>query len=161
MKTRTKWILLSLIVLSLILIGISRYYIYVMKDRNAEEQVASAAAAKAVGLTEITKTVKSVWDEVIYVVIGKDASQKEMFVWVKDGKVLYHAPSSAGTSEAKIRAIIQQQMPNITLERVIPGIYNNQYVWQVFYKDGDHYMYRFYNFADGKALEDVFTLPNS
>lgn len=160
MKNRTKWILLSIVILLIIFFGLYRFYLYIQEDIWQGENAAVALARQETGLVESEKVWKSVWDEVCWVVQGKNADGIEVMVWLPEGKAAVEKPLSEGVSEPEIRKIIQDQLPGINIVRLTPGIYNNQYVWQLFYKDNSHYYYRFYSFSNGESLSEMFTLPN-
>lgn len=106
------------------------------------------------------KVYKSVWDEVTWVVKGEDELGQEMMVWLRDGVEAYEEPISNGFSESAIRQQIIELYPGIQIVRLVPGVYNNQYVWQLFYKDATHHYYCFFDFYNGEPLPEVFTLPN-
>lgn len=160
MKNRTKWILLSIVILVLVLIGLHRFYLYVHEDIWQGENEAVQRARQETGLTEAEKVWKSVWDKVCWVVEGKDADGQEIMVWLPEGGQAEVKPLSEGVSESQVRTIIHDQYPGIEVVRLLPGIYNNELVWQLFYKEKAHHYYRFFRFSDGQALEEVFTLPN-
>ena len=171
MRKRRKWLLLGLGVTLLLLFGLSQFYGYIMKDQWNERSAARAAAKSQAGLVKITKAQKSVWDEnaIYWVLTGKNAANADMMVWVRfttkgkiaeDDSAVYAELLSNGTSEDQIRSIIHQEQPGITIKRLLPGVYNGEYAWQLFYKKDDRYHYRFYRFSDGSAIGDDFSLPN-
>jgi len=171
LKKRRKWLLLGLGVTLLLLFGLSQFYGYIMKDQWNERSLAKSAAKNRAGLTEITKAQKSVWDNnsIYWVLTGKNQSDADMMVWVRftvDGKIaesdnaIYAELISNGTSEGKIRGIISSELPGISIKRLLPGVYNGEYVWQLFFKKDDRYHYRFYRFSDGSPIGEEFSLPN-
>ncbi|WP_379129302.1 DUF5590 domain-containing protein [Paenibacillus sp. sgz500958] len=171
MRKRRKWILLGFGVALLLLFVLSRFYAFIMDDQWEEQSLAMKAAYSLTDLTEVDKVQKSVWDEnsIFWVLTGKDKAGTGMMVWVRftvDGKVaegngaVYGMPVSSGTSEKKIRSIIAQDLPGISIERLLPGAYNGEYAWQLFYKKGGRYYYRFYRFSDGTSIGDGYKLPN-
>jgi uncharacterized protein YpmB len=160
LKKKTKWILLSTLIVLVVIFGLYRFYIYIHKDTWKDEQAAVLRAQQESGLHQVTKTWKSVWDEVCWVVEGKDESGQDMMVWLQDGKPARQSLLSDGKSLDQIHAIIVQKFPDLNIVRLLPGIYNNQFVWQLFYKENSHYYYRFFAFNSGEALDEVFTLPN-
>lgn len=66
-----------------------------------------------------------------------------------------------GMSEAQIRNRFSSEVPAGEIKRIMPGVVNGIYVWQVYYKDGTHNHYRFYRFSNGEQVDLVYTLPNS
>jgi len=170
-KTRKKWILLGSAAALILLLALSQFYAFIMKDQWAEKRAAVAVAENRAGLTRVTKAQKSIWDEnaIYWVLTGDNEAGKKLMVWVrftKDGKVaegdnaVYGAELSQGTSEQQIRSLIKSQLPDITIKRLLPGVYNGEYAWQLFYKQGDRYYYKFFRFTDGSPIGDGYRLPN-
>lgn len=171
LKKRRKWLPLGISLVLLLLFGLSQFYAYIMRDQWNERSEAKEIARARAGLTEITKAQKSVWGEtdIYWVLTGSNAAGTEMMVWVRfnmEGKPaggendLYAEEVSKGTSEAGIRDIIAAQLPGITIKRLLPGVYNGEYAWQLFYKKDGRFYYRFYRFSDGSAIGDGYSLPN-
>ncbi|MHA6533344.1 cell wall elongation regulator TseB-like domain-containing protein [Paenibacillus sp. BAC0078] len=171
MKKRRKWLLLGIFLFLLLLFGLSQFYAYIMKDQWNERSAARDIAKARAGLTEVTKAQKSVWDEnsVYWVLTGKNDAGKQLMVWVRytvDGKPaggdndVYAEEVDKGTSEQQIRSIIASELPGSTIKRLLPGVYNGEYAWQLFYKQDGRYYYKFYRFADGSAIGDGYSLPN-
>lgn len=73
---------------------------------------------------------------------------------------IYAEELAKGTSEKQIRSIIASQLPGIDIKRLLPGVYNGEYAWQLFYKQEGRYYYKFFRFADGTAIGDGYTLPS-
>lgn len=124
------------------------------------EAAAITRAKQESNLVQVDKVWKSVWDKVVWVVQGSNEQGQQTMVWLEEGKQPQKSQLSEGMSEDAITAIIHQELPNITIKRLVPGIYNNTLVWQLFYKQQEHYIYRFYDFHSGKPLADEYTLPN-
>jgi uncharacterized protein YpmB len=170
LKKRKKWILLGSVLILLLLFGLSQFYVYIMKDQWNERAIAKDVAKTSAGLTEVTKAQKSVWDEnaMYWVLTGKNEAGTEMMVWVRftaDGKfaegadAVYATELSKGTSEAKIRGIIKSELPDISIKRLLPGAYNGEYAWQLFYEQNGRYYYQFYRFSDGARIGNGYSLP--
>ncbi|MEK5027363.1 cell wall elongation regulator TseB-like domain-containing protein [Paenibacillus sp. FSL M7-1046] len=171
MRKRKKWLLLGIALFLLILFGLSQFYAYIMKDQWNERSAAKEVAKTRAGLTEVSKAQKSVWDEnsVYWVLTGKNEAGTDLMVWVRftvDGKPaggdngVYAEELAKGTSEKQIRSIIASQLPGIDIKRLLPGVYNGEYAWQLFYKQEGRYYYKFFRFADGTAIGDGYTLPS-
>ncbi len=153
-----------------------------MQDQWSEEEMAIAAAKQHSDLIKVTRTEKSVWDNVVWVIEGKDKDDRSLFVWVpftiaykddetsgaKDSEYKVDETSGAihsellenGLSESQIKAKILNELPNIKEIRLQLGLFNGNNVWQLFYREQDHYYYRFYKFSDGTQLGEQYTLPN-
>lgn len=152
--------MLSMVILGLVLFGLHRYYQYIHQDLWQGEQAAIQRAKEEAGLVEAREVYKSVWDKVCWVVEGKDQSGTEIMVWLPEDGAAETKPLSEGLSESQARKVIHERLPNITIVRLVPGIYNNEKVWQLFYKSKTHHYYQFFRFSDGQPLDEVFTLPN-
>lgn len=171
MKKKRKWLLLGITLLLLLLFGLSQFYAYIMRDQWNERSAAREVARERAGLTEVTKAQKSVWDEnsVYWVLTGKNTAGTDLMVWVRftlDGKPaggdndIYAAELSQGTSEKQIRQIIASELPGVQVKRLLPGVYNGEYAWQLFYQKEGRYYYRFFRFADGTSIGEGYSLPN-
>ncbi|MGG1876981.1 MULTISPECIES: DUF5590 domain-containing protein [Paenibacillus] len=171
MKKRTKWIWLSVSGVLLLLLGIQIYYSYVMTDSWNEERLAIGAARQYGNLVTADKSYKSVWgeDNTYWVVTGQGPDQQELIVWVKftednvpvEGAEGVHAePLSSGLSEEQMRAQILQEMPNAVIKRLVPGMYEGEYAWQLLYENSGQIGYRFYRFQDGNQIGNDIILPN-
>ncbi|MEI2399455.1 cell wall elongation regulator TseB-like domain-containing protein [Paenibacillus phytohabitans] len=171
LKKRRKWLPLGISLVLLLLFGLSQFYAYIMKDQWNERSEAKEIARARAGLTEVSKAQKSVWDEnaIYWVLTGKNDAGTELMVWVRFTKEglpaggdndLYAEELSKGTSEAQIRDIIAAQLPGITIKRLLPGVYNGEYAWQLFYKKDGRFYYSFYRFTDGSAIGEGYSLPN-
>lgn len=171
MRKRKKWLPLAISAALLLLFGLGQFYAYIMKDQWNERSAAKEVAKSRAGLTDVSKTQKSVWDEnsIYWVLTGKNDAGTELMVWVRftaDGKPaggdndIYAEELSKGTSEKQIRAIIASQLPGAAIKRLLPGVFNGEYAWQLFYKKDGRYYYQFYRFADGTAIGDGYSLPS-
>lgn len=171
MKNKNRWIFLGIILFLLIVFGLYRYYIYVMQDQWSEKDLAINKAKQGTDIVEILKAQKSVWDKdsIYWVVEGTNKSAQNVMVWVKfneknkpqEGEGTVHEELvSSGISEAKMKAQIKNKLTGIEKMRLLPGVYNGEYAWQLFYKVKDHYYYQFYRFSDGEEIGTPFTLPN-
>jgi len=183
LKNKKNIILLVIAIFIVILFGLYRYYIYTMQDQWSEEDMAIAAAKQHSDLIKVTRTEKSVWDNVVWVIEGKDKDDQSLYVWVPfteehkfdevSGAIIhseYKVDETSGAihsellqnglSESQIKAKILNELPNIKEIRLQPGLFNGSNVWQLFYRDQDHYYYRFYKFSDGTQLGEQYTLPN-
>ncbi|MNZ47773.1 hypothetical protein D3C78_654990 [compost metagenome] len=160
LKKRTKWILLSILILLLVIFGLHRFYIFIQQDLWQGEKAAMERAKSEAGIVEVDQVWKSVWDEVCWVVEGKNEAGEDVVVWLLEGKEPTVKLLSEGVSESRILSIIHKDFPQVDIIRLVPGIYEGKEVWQLFYKEKAHHYYRFFSFSDGTPLSEVFTLPN-
>lgn len=176
MKKKKKWIWISLLILVLILFGLQRYYGYVTQDQRKEEALAIQVAQEQLGITSPDELRKYVWgdkngsDNIYWTMIAKNKDNQDVMVWVKfdnnnepvQGKGGVHSELlQNGMTEEQIRTRFSSEIPGGEIKRIMPGVVNNIYVWQVYYNDGSHNYYRFYRFSNGEQVDLVYTLPNS
>ncbi|AWB44974.1 hypothetical protein DCC85_12590 [Paenibacillus sp. CAA11] len=160
MKNRTRWILVAIMAVILVFIGVYQYYIYVQKDTWKAEDAAILRAKKEAGLVQTTEVTKSVWDTVCWVVEGKNADGEDIMVWLDGDSAPHIELKSNGLSKQAMTNKVKSELPDARIVRLLPGVYEGQYVWQLFYKADDHYYYRFYRFSNGQPLSEQFTVPN-
>lgn len=173
MKNKKKWIAVAILAVILILVSMFWYYSYVIQDQVAERNAAIIKAKQSGGLVSTTRTWKSVWNQVYWVVQGKNTQNENIMVWIPFQKVegqpnvpvadnsgVHTELLKNGVDEQKMTAMIQQQLPDAEIVSLQPSVLNGEYVWQLFYDDGSHYNYTFYRFSDGGATGEKYTLPN-
>ncbi|AOZ91308.1 DUF5590 domain-containing protein [Paenibacillus crassostreae] len=168
-KNKKKLIWLIIVIIAVLLFGLYRYYIYIMQDQWRQEEIAIVAAKQHSELIKVTRTSKSVWNDVVWVIEGQNEEDQHMIVWVpftsdQEVNVTSGAIKSElledGLSRSQMMSIIQRELPDTKDIQLELGLFNGRAVWQVFYKDQDHYNYRFYRFSDGQQIGEQFTLPN-
>ncbi|KAF9122429.1 hypothetical protein BGX30_002016, partial [Mortierella sp. GBA39] len=114
-------------------------------DQWSEKDTAIAKAKQEAGIVSVTDAQKSVWDQnsIYWVVEGTNKTGQEVMVWVqftdqgkpKEGQNTVHQELlSSGMSKEKMKAKIKSSIPGIKDMRLVPGVYNGEYVWQLFYK---------------------------
>ncbi|NGZ74281.1 DUF5590 domain-containing protein [Saccharibacillus alkalitolerans] len=169
MSKRTKIILLAVLIVLILLSGAYLYYTLSMQNRTAERSAAISSARAQAQLTEVERADKWVWGDnsIFWVVQGTTVSGEEEYVWLKytsegtpvEGKNAFRTLPLAGTvSRDDMKSRFEAESPDADLVRMLPGIYNNQYVWQVFYEQGGKHFYRFYNLKDGSAIGSAYEL---
>ncbi|MFS0871248.1 hypothetical protein [Paenibacillus xylanilyticus] len=176
MKRKKKWIWISLLILILILFGLQRFYIYITQDQRNEEALAIQAAQDQLGITSYEDLRKYVWgqkegeDNIYWTMMAKNKDNQDIAVWVKfdaankpvTGNNAVHSELlQNGLSEAQVRNRFSSEVPGGEIKRIMPGVVNGIYVWQVYYKDDTHNYYRFYRFSNGEQVDLVYTIPNS
>ncbi|WP_339324344.1 DUF5590 domain-containing protein [Paenibacillus sp. FSL W8-0194] len=169
LKNKKKWIFLGIVAFLLIVFGLYRYYIYVTQDIRAQETAAILKAKQETSLVKVTEAQKSVWDTICWAIEGLDKDNRPIMVWVtmdENGKVksgegaVHEELLSNGMSENQIKEKATKEIPDVKKLKAVPGMYNGEYAWQLFYWSKDHYYYQFYRFSDGQSIGGPFTLPN-
>nr|WP_305120920.1 DUF5590 domain-containing protein [Saccharibacillus sp. JS10] len=137
-----------------------------MKERNT----AIAAAQTQAKLVEVERADKWVWGEnsIFWVVMGTMADGKQEYVWLKynsDGtpakgnNAVRTLPVEGTVTREQMQDRFAAELPEAKLIRMLPGVYLNQYTWQIFYEQNDTRYYRFYNLKDGSAVGQPSALP--
>lgn len=163
--TRKKWIVITLSVIVLIFLGLHLYYRSIQTDEWVKEDLAIQAAMKQTDLKKAEQVQKSVWADVYWIVTGPNAQNEELVVWVnQDGSQVHSELQSQGASQETIQDKVKSRTANADIVKMVPGTWEGQFVWQVFYKaadadDKERYYYDFYRFSDGGYLT-TYTLPN-
>lgn len=169
LKKKKTWIFLGIVILLLLGFASYRYYIYVTQDIRAQETAAILAAKKETSLVKVTDAQKAVWDSICWTIEGLDQENRPLMVWVtmdENGKVksgegsVHEELLANGLSEQQMKERIHKAIPDADKMRLLPGMYNGEYAWQLFYRSQEHYYYQFYRFSDGQSIGGPFTLPN-
>lgn len=156
-----KKILIGAILLLTILtvLGVQLYKT-VQADLWTEEEAAAKLAREKTDLVSVSSIDPYVEEASMMIVHGADAANKRMLVWV--GTDFVHAEyADAGVDKEAVRKLTLEAVPDAELLRIVPGVYQGNYIWQSFYRSEqegkENMFYRFYSFYDG-ALLDVWEL---
>lgn len=171
MRKKTKRIFWTISGFLLLLLAGQIYYSSVMSETWKQEKAAIAEARQHAGLITVDKTYHSVWDKnsIFWVIAGKDDGQQDIMVWVRftEGKVpaggeenVHAELLGSGRSEEQMRGQIESELPGAEIQRLIPGMYEGEYVWQLHYEQNGQWKYRFYRFSDGTPIDEEIILPN-
>lgn len=149
---------LSLIVLGFLVFVAVLFVVYIRSadaEYRVEERAAIAKAKQEAGLKKIDSVSKHVWDDSVWVVEGKDASNTAWFVWERqDGSVKEKVAD--GLSEDGIRDRFKSDRPGKKIVRLLPGWFSGQPAWEIRYidnPDSKRQAIVFYSFKDGTALK--------
>ena len=161
-----RWIVIILSVIVLIMLGLHLYYRNVQSGEWIAEDRATRAAIEQSALKKVNGIQKSVWEDVYYIVNGIDELDQNVVVWVNQAGTSVHKEQlKQGSTKEAIQAKVLSRSPDADIITIVPGIWEQQYVWQVFYKASKtedekvHYYYDFYRFSDAGYLT-TYTLPN-
>ncbi|SFB17589.1 Uncharacterized protein YpmB [Cohnella sp. OV330] len=121
---------------------------------RGEERAAVSRAKQEAGLTEVDAVSKHVWDDSVWVVEGKDASDTDWFVWLReDGAVKEKVADGYG--EDGIRSRFNADHPGKKIARLLPGWFSGQPAWEIRYIDDPGTKRQaivFYSFKNGSEL---------
>lgn len=145
-------------ILLLVLITVALVFFY--RTIHGEEWARREAAAKSVTehtyMATIDRVESFVGEKPYMIVFGKDAVGKEAIYWV-DGNNVHMEYASAGIAESDVRQKVSEQNGDNEIVRVLPGVLNGTYVWEVFYKrtedDGTRHYYGYYRFDNGAEID--------
>ncbi|MBC8081056.1 MAG: DUF5590 domain-containing protein [Gorillibacterium sp.] len=152
-----KKLLLGFLILSAVLIFLGfRFFNALQKDLWTEEKEAIRIAQEQTELTTASSVDPYVEENSLMVVHGTNKAGRKMLVWVAQDFV-HPEYIDAGVDKEVIRHKTLRASPNAKIMRIVPGIYNKQYIWQSFFRveenGGERLYYEFYSFYDGVLLD--------
>jgi len=153
--------IIAVVGIILVLVGLNFYYRYVQGPFWDEQKIAEAKAIDTGKLQEATDASKYVWDEPIWIVMGKDAEDEEAVVWLLPTEPLVYKQKN-GVTEDSIKEAFRQEKPDASIEHVKLGFIHGEAVWEIFYtrKESGSFFYDFYRFGDGSLLT-TYNLPKA
>ncbi|RKN72433.1 DUF5590 domain-containing protein [Paenibacillus ginsengarvi] len=158
-----KKIMYSLIaVLLLIVVALVFFYRTIHSAEWADRAAAIETVTASTYMRTIDKVENFVGEDSYRIVFGKDGEGKPAIAWVHEGEV-HMEYETAGVTESWVREQVMKQQENNDILRVMPGVLNEAYVWEVLYKrkeDGmDRYYYTYYRFDNGLEVDTWKMLP--
>lgn len=140
----------------LILAIILGFYNLIQRDHWRQQNTAAQQAKTQTELAAVTALDYYAGEAEYTIVYGKDAQQRDMIVWVGNGQV--HAEYTAdGIGKPVIESNFQKQAPQARIIRIVPGVMNGNYIWEVFYQTAadrkTKYYYKFYRFSNGELMD--------
>jgi uncharacterized protein YpmB len=145
-------------ILILVLMTVALVFFY--RTIHDEEWAMRVAAEKTVTETTYMETIDRVetfiGEKEYRIVFGKDSDGREAIVWV-DGNTAHLEYASSGVTEADVRQKVSEQNPANEIVRVMPGVLNGTYLWEVLYnrkeEEGSRYYYGYYRFDNGAEID--------
>jgi uncharacterized protein YpmB len=147
---------IGIFILVTLIFFLSRFYMNVQHEHWADGASAVETAYQKSILAKATKVEAFYGDKPLKIIFGEDKIGQKVIVWVSDNDV--HSEMAAeGFTEEQVRSLMLGKDPNFELLRVMPGMIEGKYVWEVFYKKkldtGTRYYYDYYNFKDGTYID--------
>lgn len=140
----------------LLVILIVWYYFRIQDPLWEERKEFRAKALKETDLVTVLSVDRFVTDETGVVVTGKKEDGNVMYVYFGDDETKTLDATDAITSEDAVQKVKEKHAQAIIL-RTMPGMWNEEWVWEVFYKvrtdKGMRHFYDYYRMTDGKWLE--------
>jgi len=114
---------------------------------------------QATGLiADIERTSLFFGDEPVLVAFGQTRDGRRTVAWATP-TVTHAVYADEGVGEDDVRRAVADRVPGARVIRVLPGIYQGEYVWEVYYRaerDGrERSFYDYYRFEDGRWLETI------
>jgi uncharacterized protein YpmB len=128
-----------------------------VQGKNWDEKAAAVEKAyEKTILAKATKVESFYGDGPLQIVFGEDKLGHKVIVWVSD-KDAHAEMADEAFTEQQVRETMHKKDPSLELLRVMPGIVEGKYVWEVFYKktldSGTRYFYDYYTFQDGTYID--------
>lgn len=152
-----KIVMLFLALLVVLIIFIVYYFNEIQQDYWEEQRIAKQIAGSQLNMVSFDDIQLYSGEQAYQVVFGKNDNDQELIVWVHDMQVTNYVYANEGLSKDEILAQVTRKHPDATIVRAIPGIQDDQIVWEVFYKlkteQGIRPYYDYYRFSDGAWLD--------
>lgn len=132
------------------------YYIRIQDPLWQERREYRERALAETNLTSINRIDRFVTDEAAVVVSGKDGDGLPLYVYFGEGEPRTFVAVDTVSSEDVVEKVKEKHSGAVVL-RTAPGIWDDEWVWEVFYKvrteQGTRHFYDYYRMADGEWLE--------
>jgi uncharacterized protein YpmB len=147
----------SIAVFSLLLFGLSQFFQTIQAGAWSEESQAVATAYEKSIMTKAVKVDTFVSTQTYKIVYGEDAIGQKLIVWIGDSEI-HTEYVSDGLKDKDLRTKFALKEPTANLLRILPGKFNDKYVWELYYskpgKSGKQsYYYDYIDFNDGTLLD--------
>lgn len=171
------WFVLALVI---VLALISWFYAIVQQPFWQERSAAQQEILEHTHMRQIDSFFPFVGDSAYNIAIGSDENGRELVVWMEPTETeegssqteegskttsaerFHTAYLDENFSETDIKAKLLASHPDATIIRIMPGIYDDIYAWEVFFeveeKKGMQFYYMYYRFNDGEPL-DLYRVP--
>jgi len=160
LMTPGRWILL---IAGFLLFAAVWFVLYVRTadaDYQSEENRAIKLAKQEAGLKSASEAYKHVWEETVWVVVGKDAEGVKWFVWEKQDGIVKEREDD-GESKDEIADRFGVEHPGKKIVRLMPGWFQGQPAWEIRYvadPSNGRQAIDFYSFKEGSKLK-TYDLP--
>jgi len=146
----------SVAVLAVVTIVLVFFYRSIHEEEWAERLEAKSTVIASTYMRTVDRIERFVGDKPYMVVFGQDEEGREAIAWVNDGKAQMRYASTGITAEEAQRKV-EESNPDNEVLRVLPGVLNETYLWEVFYKrkdeEGNRYYYSYYRFDNGEEID--------
>lgn len=147
------WAAVVLVVATLVLVF---FYRSIHQEEWAERLEAKSTVTSSTYMRTVDRVERFVGEKPYMIVFGQDEEGKEAIAWVNEGKAHMKYASTGISAEDAQRKVEQNNADNEVL-RVLPGVLNETYLWEVLYKrkdeEGNRYYYSYYRFDNGEEID--------
>ncbi|MFF2887551.1 hypothetical protein [Paenibacillus sp. NPDC057967] len=162
--TPKRW--LFAIIACLIALGVwfGFYFRDVQMPKWSEESSMREAVFATGEMANIEKLYKHVWEATTWVAYGTTETESELFVFLNEEGALQHrVMADQVLPEDQFRTKWLNDHASASIIRVTPGLFREQPVWEVYYKEPEgskeRFKYQFYSFDQQATLIETYTLP--
>ncbi|REK77212.1 hypothetical protein [Paenibacillus paeoniae] len=141
------------------------FYFREVQTPKWSEEAAMRDAVMATGeIAVLEKLYKHVWEATTWIAQGSTEEESELYVFLNDeGALLHRIKADEVLSEDQFRTKWLNEHSGASMIRVTPGLFREQPVWEVYYKEPEgnkeRYKYQFYSFNLQATLIETYTLP--
>lgn len=153
----------AVVVAAALLLFLGIYFFNTVEEKEwALQRTDVQTAYQKTILTKASKVERFVGEQTYTIIHGEDKIGQKLIVWV-GGNQIYSQMVADGVAAEGIKAITLTRQPTANIKRMVPGVWNGNLVWEVFYKtdaeesNPDRYYYDYYAFKDG-AWMDTYRL---
>lgn len=143
-------------VLAVVTIVLVFFYRSIHEEEWAERLEAKSTVIASTYMRKVDRIERFVGDKPYMVVFGQDEEGREAIAWVNDGKAQMRY-ASTGIKAEEAQRKVEESNPDNEVLRVLPGVLNETYLWEVFYKrkdeEGSRYYYGYYRFDNGEEID--------
>ncbi|WP_147384495.1 hypothetical protein [Paenibacillus sp. 1011MAR3C5] len=164
--TPKRWLLAVLACLIALGVWFGFYFRDVQMPKWSEESSMREAVMATGEMDVIDKLYKHVWEATTWVARGsaEAESESELYVFLNEESALLHRIAADQVlPEEQLRIRWLNEHAGSTIIRVSPGLFREQPVWEVYYKepegDKERFKYQFYSFDQQATLIETYTLP--
>jgi uncharacterized protein YpmB len=141
----------------LLFLGVHFYNTIQEKEWQIQRNAVQTAYQKTI-LAQVTNVERFVGEQPYTIIHGEDKIGQKLVVWVGEDQI-FTQMAADGIDAEKAKALTLSRQPTANIKRMVPGVWNGNLVWEVFYKiaaeetNPDRYYYDYYLFKDGTWLD--------
>jgi len=162
--TKKRWLLAIIACLVALGVWFGFYFRDVQTPKWSEESAVREAVFATGEIATIDKLYKHVWEATTWAVLGAAEDESQLYVFLnEEGNLLHRITYDQVIPEEQLRTKWQNDHAGATIIRVMPGVFREQPVWEVYYKEPEgakeRFKYQFYSFDQQATLIETYTLP--